>query len=186
MKKLLARSQPSRSGFTLIELLVVIAIIAILVALLLPAVQQAREAARRTQCRNQLKQMGIAIHNFHDVRLRFPTGGAVPWAWSNRDDDVDQGPGWAYQILPYVEQNRLQKEISTATVESTAMPSAPPTIAMVPAPSPPTTETPRTAKGSGTSVQDVNQLINQFREMQKMMAQLKGPRGMSNLMNMFR
>ena len=64
----------SRSGFTLIELLVVIAIIAILIALLLPAVQQAREAARRTQCRNNMHQMGIALHNYHDANSLFPMG----------------------------------------------------------------------------------------------------------------
>ena len=86
-------------GFTLIELLVVIAIIAILIALLLPAVQQAREAARRTQCKNNLKQLGLAIHNYHDTFSSFP------FAWMVGNDlNVST---WGIQILPYIEQANL-------------------------------------------------------------------------------
>jgi prepilin-type N-terminal cleavage/methylation domain-containing protein len=85
----------NRSGFTLVELLVVIAIIGVLVALLLPAVQAAREAARRTQCANNLKQMGIALHNYHDMFQCFPFG------WS------DRGAGWTTMILPQIEQKNL-------------------------------------------------------------------------------
>jgi prepilin-type N-terminal cleavage/methylation domain-containing protein/prepilin-type processing-associated H-X9-DG protein len=87
-----------RYGFTLIELLVVIAIIAVLIALLLPAVQAAREAARRAQCVNNLKQMGIAIHNYHDVNILFPPG-ALGGNWGNN------GMTWRVLILPMVEQN---------------------------------------------------------------------------------
>lgn len=85
-----------QSGFTLIELLVVIAIIAILIALLLPAVQQAREAARRTQCKNHLKQVGLALHNYHDTFLTFPPG--------NLRGNAGHGPTAWVHILPYVDQ----------------------------------------------------------------------------------
>ena len=93
-----------RRGFTLIELLVVIAIIAVLIALLLPAVQQAREAARRSQCKNNLKQMALAIHNYADVYGRFPIGSNQfgPTFVSNRGY-----VGWGVGILPYIEQTPL-------------------------------------------------------------------------------
>lgn len=95
-----------RRGFTLIELLVVIAIIAILVALLLPAVQQAREAARRAACKNNLKQIGLALHNYHDVHNAFPPG----WMGvTDRRPDVvgESGFAWATMILPYLDQAPL-------------------------------------------------------------------------------
>jgi prepilin-type N-terminal cleavage/methylation domain-containing protein len=100
-----------RSGFTLIELLVVIAIIGILIALLLPAVQSAREAARIITCSNQLKQMGLAIHNHVDALGVFPTAGDTPWpvledymTGGMPNGPNKQGLGWAFQILPYLEE----------------------------------------------------------------------------------
>src|SRR5262245_63561557 len=78
MRRLISRSRSG--GFTLIELLVVIAIIAVLIGLLLPAVQAAREAARRASCVNNLKQLGLAFHNYHDANLKFPIGGYTPKA----------------------------------------------------------------------------------------------------------
>ncbi|HCS55265.1 DUF1559 domain-containing protein [Rubinisphaera sp.] len=99
-------SSRKRSGFTLIELLVVIAIIAILVALLLPAVQQAREAARRSSCKNNLKQIGLALHNYHDINTCLPIGSLFR-------DRGDLGPSgsnrttWMTRILPQMEQTAI-------------------------------------------------------------------------------
>jgi prepilin-type N-terminal cleavage/methylation domain-containing protein len=97
----------SRRGFTLIELLVVIAIIAILIALLLPAVQQAREAARRTQCRNNLKQIGLAIHNYHDNFNVFPPANVEPDPGSG-----NRGASWLTRVLPYVDQAPAYNQIT--------------------------------------------------------------------------
>ena len=102
-----------KRGFTLIELLVVIAIIAILIALLLPAVQQAREAARRTQCKNNLHNIGLALHNYHDVFKMFPPGQTGSDLWG---DNCPEGAcanwGWAAHILPQTEQAALFNTIN--------------------------------------------------------------------------
>jgi prepilin-type N-terminal cleavage/methylation domain-containing protein len=103
-----SRSARSRSsGFTLIELLVVIAIIAILIALLLPAVQQAREAARRSQCKNNAKQLGLAIHNYHDNFSAFPMSYTTDGAFSV----TSRGRSWMMGILPYIDQAPLYNSI---------------------------------------------------------------------------
>ena len=114
MRRLRASYGPERTrhGFTLIELLVVIAIIAVLIALLLPAVQQAREAARRTQCKNNLKQMGLALHNFHDTFNRFPPGCMPDLNGAQTDPGqgtivgvaASWGSSWKVHILPYIDQ----------------------------------------------------------------------------------
>ncbi len=124
------QSSQVHRGFTLVELLVVIAIIGVLVALLLPAIQAAREAARRTQCINQLRQMGIALQNHVDAQKVFPTGGNVP---NPRIEDYNsgsinspgrpnganrQGLGAFYQMLPYLEQNSVKGLVTQAQLQA--------------------------------------------------------------------
>ncbi|MDX1966605.1 MAG: DUF1559 domain-containing protein [Planctomycetaceae bacterium] len=96
----------ARQGFTLIELLVVIAIIAILIALLLPAVQQAREAARRSQCVNKLKQLGLALHNYHDTFNTFSPGW-IGVQGGVHNTEGNSGFGWGAHILPQIDQGPL-------------------------------------------------------------------------------
>ena len=112
MKRSRTSISPSRGGFTLIELLVVIAIIAILIALLLPAVQQAREAARRTQCKNNLKQIGLALHNFHDVHQYFPALHGRPPGTTYNATNATMGPGWMAYLLPFMDLGSLGDELA--------------------------------------------------------------------------
>ncbi len=112
------RYSQKNAAFTLVELLVVIAIIGVLIALLLPAVQQAREAARRMSCTNNMKQLGLAIHNYHDTFSIFPPGFLHP-----RDPNVnindwmnwDNGYGWGAFILPFIEQSAIHDSLDFTT-----------------------------------------------------------------------
>ena len=98
-------------GFTLVELLVVITIIGILIALLLPAVQAAREAARRAQCQNNLKQIGLGLHGFHESRGKFPYATYWPTAWTPEEIKL-LGYGWATFVLEYMESGNAYDQIN--------------------------------------------------------------------------
>ena len=114
----------NRHGFTLVELLVVIAIIAILVALLLPAVQAAREAARRMQCLNNLKQIGVALHNYHSSHGLFPMGDLTYQGYYTAPPELGEYEGaqvgwaWATHILPYMEEQQIYDELDINNVYS--------------------------------------------------------------------
>ena len=110
------RNRIARTGFTLVEVLVVIAIIGILVAFLLPAVQAAREASRRSQCQNNLKQIGLAVQNHHDARRAFPMG---------RNGMDQKAVSWAFFILPYLEETAIYNSwVPTARVDDNVNSSA--------------------------------------------------------------
>ncbi len=118
---------PRRQGSTLVEVLIVMAILGILAALLLPAVQAARETARQAHCRNNLRQIGLALHLHHGAHQRFPTGGwGFVWTGDpDRGTDRHQPGGWIYNILPYVEQASLRELGKGATAaEKTAFAAA--------------------------------------------------------------
>jgi prepilin-type N-terminal cleavage/methylation domain-containing protein/prepilin-type processing-associated H-X9-DG protein len=126
--------RPARNGFTLVELLVVIAIIGVLVALLLPAIQAAREAARRAQCQNNLRQIGLAMENHVSAQTVYPTGGNSPnpdianyTSGGRNNPGLPNGPhkqglGWAYQILPYLEQNAIKGIVTQLQLQQSVVP----------------------------------------------------------------
>jgi prepilin-type N-terminal cleavage/methylation domain-containing protein len=155
------RPPTSRSAFTLVELLVVIAIIGVLVALLLPAIQAAREAARRTQCSNQMRQMCLAMQNHVDSLGTFPSGGIDPWPQiedyaigGSALSAPKQGLSWAFQILPYLEQNAVHD-----LVNSEQLPRTPVELYFCPSRRPPTQNQSSNAGLAGRWLMDYAALV---------------------------
>jgi prepilin-type N-terminal cleavage/methylation domain-containing protein/prepilin-type processing-associated H-X9-DG protein len=108
------RASIRRTAFTLIELLVVVAIIGLLISLLLPAVQKVREAANRSKCQNNLKQIGLALHHYHDSHLSFPPGYLATSPYVDGAKDTTPGWGWGAFLLPYLEQDNVFHRIQFA------------------------------------------------------------------------
>ena len=116
------RDRNGNGGFTLVELLVVIAIIGILIGMLLPAVQSVREAARRTQCQNNLKQLALGSLNLESARMHFPTAGGATLSIFDTGEELKskfgfENFGWAYQLLPFIEQNALHAQRFTLGID---------------------------------------------------------------------
>jgi prepilin-type N-terminal cleavage/methylation domain-containing protein len=128
-RRLVVPRSHAENAFTLVELLVVIAIIGILVAMLLPAIQAARESARRTECKNKLKQIGLAIHGHTDSFKVFPTGGSeynpdiTNYVAAGKPFGPDkQGLAWAYQILPYLEESNVRTLTTNVALQQAVLP----------------------------------------------------------------
>ncbi len=141
-----------KRGFTLIELLVVIAIIAILIALLLPAVQQAREAARRSTCKNNLKQLGLGLHNYHETYKMFPIGHQYRGNFDGNLTNEHGGSGfaWSFSILPFIDQAPLFEQFNSSLAIASA-PNAALTQTVLPIYNCPSDDKPTNRDGRGTA-----------------------------------
>src|SRR5262249_45580390 len=109
-----AKQVPIRNGFTLVELLVVIAIMGVLMGLLLPAIQRIRETANRISCTNNLRQIGLALHNYHETSGQLPPGYRASFKYVDGVDDTSPGWAWAAYVLPQIEQDNLYRTIDFA------------------------------------------------------------------------
>ena len=119
---MIRRAAWDRRGFTLVELLVIIAFIAVLVAVLIPAVQRVRESAARAHCANNLKHIGLAFHNFHDVNKALPQGGWNPPGTCVANPKDRRQWGWSFQILPYLEQGTLYRDANLTAIRTAVVP----------------------------------------------------------------